>query len=129
MPIQCSNDCVCLDVVHSVYKNKVVYEKMPDGDLFPNKKEILHKQLRVKKWFRKEAISSVEEYVTSKNTVSKTRSVVFDKYSGRFYATYHSVEEVIKHLAPQPYKNQIGFSYDTKIYPAGPQVHEYKKRG
>lgn len=129
MSIVCTHDSVRLEIVHSVYKNKLVYEKMPEGELFPNKKEVLHKQLRVKKWFKKDGITSVEEYVTAKNTVAKSRSVVFDKYSGRFYATYHKMDDIMKHLMPQPYKNQIGFSYDTKVYPAGPQIHEYKKRG
>lgn len=129
MAIETTHDLVKLDIVHSVYKNKVVYEKMPEGDLFPNKKEILHKQIRVRKWFKKEAITSVEDYVTTRNQVSKNRSVVFDKYSGRFYATFHSADDVMRHIQPQPYKNQIGFTHDTKIYPAGSQVHEYKKRG
>lgn len=127
MTIRSSQDSIQLEVVHSVYKNKIVYEKMPDGELFPSKQEKLHKQIRVKKWFKKEAITSVEEYVTSKNTISKNRSIVFDKYSSRFYATFHNAEEVMRNIETQPYKNQIGFSYDTKVYPAGSQIHQHKK--
>jgi hypothetical protein len=67
--------------------------------------------------------------VTSKNTVSRNRSIVFDKYSGRFYATFHNAEEIMKSIETPHYKNQIGFSYDTKVYPSGSQVYEHKKRG
>jgi hypothetical protein len=129
MAVVSNNDSVMLEVVHSVYKKKVKYEVMPEGDLFPQEKEVLHKQIRVKKWFKKEAISSVEEYVTSKNTIAKNRCIVFDKYSGRFYATFHQLHEVVNKLEPQPYKNQIGFTYDTKVYTTGPQVHQHKTRG
>lgn len=121
-------ESVRLDVVHSVYKTKLEYEQMPEGELFPNKREVLHKQIRVKKWFKKEGITSVEEYVTARNTVSKSRSIVFDKYSGRFYATFHHPEEVMRSIETQPYKNQIGFTYDTQIHPTRSQVHEHKKR-
>lgn len=117
-----------LEVVHSVYKKKVEYEMMPEGDLFPQQKEKLHKQIRVKKWFKKDAISSVEEYVTSKNTIAKNRCIVFDKYSGRFYATFHHMNEVVNKLEPQPCKNQIGFTYDNKVHTARSQVHEHKTR-
>lgn len=123
-----TSESVRLDVVHSVYKTKLEYEQLPEGELFPNKREVLQKQIRVKKWFKKEGITSVEEYVTAKNRISKSRSIVFDKYSGRFYATFHSADEVMRNIETQPYKNQIGFTYDTKIYPAGAQVHQYKKR-
>lgn len=126
--IVCTADSIQLEVVHSVYKDKLEYERLPDGDLFPTKKEVFKKQIRVKKWFKKEAITSVEEYVTSKNTIAKSRSIVFDKYSGKFYATYHNPTEVMRNIEPQSYKNQIGFTHDTKIYPAGSQIHEYKKR-
>jgi hypothetical protein len=126
--IVATDESIRLDIVHSVYKNKIVYEKMPEGDLFPNKKETLHKQIRVKKWFKKDAIVSVEEYVTVNNKISKHRSIVFDKYSGRFYATYHNIDDVIKNLTHQPYKNQIGFSYDNKIHSTRSQVYQYKSR-
>lgn len=128
MAIRCTNDAVCLDVVHSVYKTKLEYETMPGGEEFPSKKEVLHKQLRVKKWFKKEGITSVEEYVTSRNTISNHRSIVFDKYSGRFYATYHNAEEVMRSIETQPYKNQIGFTYDTQIHSTRSQVYKPKKR-
>jgi hypothetical protein len=128
MGVVSNNDSVMLEVVHSVYKKKVEYETMPGGDVYPQQKEVLHKQIKVKKWFKKEAISSVEEYVTSKNTIAKNRCIVFDKYSGRFYATFHHMRDVVNKLEPQPYKNQIGFSYDTKVHSTRSQIHQYKTR-
>jgi len=128
MPVVHTNESIQLEVIHSVYKEKIEFEKMPEGDLFPVKKQKLVKQLRVKKWVRKEGIVSIEEYVTSKHKIAKTRSVVFDKYSAQFYATYHSVDEILNVLECRPVKNQIGFTYDTKIHTPRSQVHKYKGR-
>lgn len=128
MAIETTAEIVCLYVVHSIYKNKVEYEQMPEGELFPVKKEVFQKQIRVRKWFKKEAIISVEEHVTVKNTIAKNRSVVFDKYSARFYVTYHKPEDILNHIDVQSYKNPIGFTYDTKIHPTRSQIHQHKKR-
>lgn len=128
MAIVTTDESVRLEVVHSVYKTKIEYEKMEGGELFPERRDVLHKQIRVKKWFKKEGITSVEEYVTTKNTIARNRCVVFDKYSGKFYAAFHNVQEVMRSIETQPYKNQIGFTYDTKVHTPRPQVHQYKKR-
>ena len=109
MSISTTNEDICLQVVHSVYKNKTVYQKLEGGELYPEKKEMLVKQIRVKKWFKKEGITSVEEYVTARNEVSKSRSIVFDKYSGRFYATYHNATEVMKNIHARTHA-QVGFN-------------------
>jgi hypothetical protein len=122
------NDTIELNVVHSVYKTKTIYQKMEGGDLYPEKKEVLVKQIKVKKWFKKECISSVEEYVNSKNRISKKRSVVFDKFSGRFYATFHSPQEVIQHIASSPMNNPIGFRHDNNIHPTTTQVQQHRTR-
>lgn len=128
MPIETTGDSIRLEIVHSVYKSKVEYEILSEGEVFPNKKEVLKKQMRVKKWFKKECISSVEEYVTSKNKVARKRSIVFDKYSGKFYATFHSPEEIINKIEHNSCKSPIGFNYDNKIQPAGSQLRQHKKR-
>lgn len=65
------------------------------------------KQIHVRKWFVKDGITSVEEYVTKDDKISKIRSIVYDKYSGRFYATHHGADEVMRHLNP-PAKD-VGF--------------------
>ena len=122
------HDSVALDVVHSVYKTKTIYQKMEGGELFPERKEVLVKQIKVKKWFKKESISSVEEYVNSKNKISKKRSVVFDKYSGRFYATFHSPQDVIRAISAQPMNNSIGFRHDNNIHPTTTQIQQHRTR-
>jgi hypothetical protein len=86
---------------------------------------VLIKQLHVNKWFKKDGITSVEEYVTAKNTIAKNRSIVFDKYSGRFYATYHSASDVMNSITG-PNANQIGFRHDTQIHATRPQVYKHK---
>jgi hypothetical protein len=118
-----------LSVVHSVYKNKTIYQKLEGGELYPEQKEVLVKQIRVKKWFRREAIVSVEEYVNSKHKVCPKRSVIFDKFSGRFYATYHSPQEVLQHIDPKAPTNPIGFhKYDSNIYTPKSQVQQHRTR-
>lgn len=122
------HDSIQLEVVHSIYKTKTIYQKMEGGDLFPEKKEVLVKQIKVKKWFKKECISSIEEYVNSKNKISKHRSVVFDKFSGRFYATFHSPQEVLQAISTTPMNNPIGFTHDTNIHPSTSQVQQHRTR-
>lgn len=129
MPILHTDESVRLDIVHSIYRETIEFESFVEGELFPVKKQVLVKQMRVKKWFKKECISSVEEYVTKKNEIAKNRCIVFDKYSSQFYAAYHTVEDVMNILESRPNKNQIGFTNDTKIYTPRPQVYKYKKRG
>lgn len=119
-------DSVCLSIVHSVTKQKTVYQKLSGGEDYPEQKEVLIKQLHVRKWFRKEGITSVEEYVTAKNTIAKNRSIVFDKYSGRFYATYHSASDVMNSITPAVTTNQIGFRHDTQIHSSRSQVYKHK---
>ena len=125
--MQTTVDDIQLDIVHSVYKHKIVYEKLAGGESYPERKEILVKQIKVKKWFKKEAIVSVEEYVTTKNKVAKTRSIVFDKYSSKFYATYHNAEDVMRNISSRTRNTQIGFNNDTNIHPSGSQIQKHRK--
>ena len=123
--IQNVQDNICLSIVHSVTKQTTVYQKLSGGEEYPEQKEVLVKQLHVRKWFRKDGITSVEEYVTSKNRVARSRSIVFDKYSGRFYATYHSPDDIMQNILQS--SNPIGFRHDTQIHTTRPQVHEHKR--
>ena len=125
--IESVHDSICLSIVHSVTKQKTVYQKLSGGEEYPEQKEVLVKQIHVRKWFRKDGITSVEEYVTCKNTVARARCIVFDKYSSRFYITYHPVSDVIKSIHSTAV-NPIGFKHDTQIYSLRPQVRKYKKR-
>lgn len=122
------HDTIQVQVVHSVYKTRIVYQRLEDGELYHEKKEIVAKQIKVKKWFRKECISSVEQYVTSKNKIAKNRSVIFDKFSGRFYATFHSPEDILYNISSSSTSKPIGYSYDSNIHPSVSQVQQYKPR-
>lgn len=121
-------ETIALDVVHSIYKTKTIYQKIEGGELYPEKKEVLVKQIKVKKWFKKDCISSIEEYVNSKNKISKHRSVVFDKFSGRYYATFHSPQEVLRQMSTTPMNNPIGFNHDTNIHTSTSQIQQYRTR-
>lgn len=121
-------ETIQLNVVHSVYKEKIVNTTLPGGEIYPERKSVLVKQIRVRKWFRKDSITSVEEAVTSKNTRAKKRSVIFDKYSARFYEVYHTPGEIFEQLNSQKSINPIGYNtYDTKIHPIRSQVHQHKR--
>jgi hypothetical protein len=75
---------------------------MPDGELIPEKRETLQKEITVQKWFKRDGIVSVEEYVTSQNKIAKNRSIVTDKYTGRSYATFHSPNDIMRTIYPEP---------------------------
>ena len=102
---------------------------MPNGEEFPEKKDILVKQIRVRKWFKKEGIVSIEQYVTTKNTIAKNRCIVFDKYSNRFYNTFHSMTNVMTTVNNHSKTNQIGFTapHDTNFHSPQPPVHKHRK--
>lgn len=105
--IKLSKDNIRLSLVYPVYKQKTTYTKMPDGELIPERKEKLVKEITVQKWFKRDAITSVEEYITSKNKIAKSRSIVHDKYTGKSFATFHSPEDIMQ-IAEQT-KHPIGF--------------------
>lgn len=96
-----------LSVVHNIYESEIVKVKNPDKTHDYEKREKLVKQLHVRKWFSKEGITSVEEYVTNDHRISKSRSIVFDKYTSRFYATWHNPSEIMEHLSPV--SKSVGF--------------------
>lgn len=83
--IQLTRDNIRLSLVHQVYR-----------------KETLQKEITVQKWFKRDGIVSVEEYVTVENKIAKSRSIVTDKYTGRSYATFHSPEEIVRSICPEP---------------------------
>lgn len=101
-------------IVHQVFKMKTVYEKLESGEEYPEEKEVLVKELRISKWFQHDSITSIEDYVTEKNKVAKNRSIIFDRYSGKFYITWHSIDEVVSMLNKP--KQPIGFSNGNYIH-------------
>lgn len=122
------DELIELSIVHPIYKTKTVYQKMQSGEIYPEEKQVLVKQIAVKKWINKNAIGSIEEKVTAKNTIAKERSIIFDRFSQRYYETFHNPQHLIQTLNTTPMKNQIGFTYDTKIHTSRPQILKPKKR-
>jgi hypothetical protein len=129
MSIRTTAQSLELEVVHPIFRTETQYQRMPEGDEFPEQVQVLDRELRIRKWFRKDGITSVEQAVSDKHKIYKTRCVVFDRYSGRFYQAYHSIDDVMATLEGAPPKtNQIGFiHHDPTIYPRRPQIHEHKK--
>lgn len=118
--IACKGEGIELLMITPVYKSKIK-EVNVDGVKTAVEQQVLAKELRTKKWIRKDAITSVENYLTSRSTVSKTRSVIFDKYSGKYFATAHSTDNIIEVLTHvDSYSPKIGFkNYDNGIKISG----------
>jgi hypothetical protein len=123
-----NGDAVQFSVVHTVYKTKTVYREV-DGKKIPEIKEVLGKQICVRKWFRKDGITSIEESVTSANTICKKRCIIFDKYSNKFYELFHPAGHVIEQVERTVPKREIGFNHDTTVHARQSSVHQHKKRG
>lgn len=104
-------------LVYPVFKIKKIKIDTPDGPITQEVQK-LFKEIGVRRWFRKESITLVEEYVTSKFKVSKSRSVIFDKYSARFYNTFHSYNDVKSHLGLKNTQiKQKPIGYGSNFYP------------
>jgi hypothetical protein len=96
-----------LQLVRSVSKIVTVRTKTPEGTVEKEKKQVT-KETKIVKWLNKDGIVSVEPFISERNTIIKDRSVIFDKYSGQFYATWHSVEDIMKILEGQS-REAVGF--------------------
>jgi hypothetical protein len=105
------NDSIKLSLIHPIYKTTVVYTVDEGGNTVEVKHEKFIKEISVKKWFRKDSIDTVEEYVTSKNKVAKNRSIIHDSSSGTFYQTYHNPDELwfVLRKEPDQIDKNIGF--------------------
>lgn len=99
---------VCLALINPVYKKTTSYIKTTNGELIKGQKEKFHKETQVLKWIDLDAIVSIEEYITKKGEVAKSRSIIFDKYSNKFYATWHSVHEIIEAIEDRK-DDAVGF--------------------
>ena len=99
---------ICLLLVNPVYKKITKIVRTPDGKLVKEQKDKLQKETRVIKWVDRDAIISVEEYITRKGDIAKKRSIVYDKYTNRFYATWHTVNEILEVLEDRK-EHTVGF--------------------
>lgn len=80
-------------VVQRVYKT--IRYKVKDGDQVREvEDEVYVKEIYVRKWFIKDSITAVEQYINRSNKAAKTRCIVFDKYTGRNYPVAHSMDDV-----------------------------------
>lgn len=117
-------DDLQLSLLHPVYKTTITKNVAADGTIVPTAKEKLIKEIRVKRWFRKDGIVSVQEYITSKNAIATQRCVVYDRYSSQYYTVDHSVHHVRQSLIAQPSKNQIGYNV-SKISSSEPHLRKH----
>jgi hypothetical protein len=104
-----TNEDIQLSIVHPVFKTLRVKMKDEEGNIQYAEKEKLVKQLAVRKWFKKDGLTSVEQYVTTNNRIAKNRSVVYDRYSNRYFATFHSPDELWGYINEKKQK-PIGFT-------------------
>lgn len=111
-------DDVELLLIHPIYKTKKFHRRLENGETQHYEKQVVIKELRVHRWFRREGIVGVQDYVTSKNTIAKNRCLVQDKYSNQFFAVFHSVDEVRKAIKIKPTQIQ-GFQNVSQIQSRG----------
>lgn len=69
--------------------------------------QVVAKEFNSRKILRRDAITSVEDYVSSTHKVAKERAIIYDKYTNQHYAVNHSVDAIKARLFS--YKNKIGF--------------------
>jgi hypothetical protein len=101
-----------LTLVHPVYKTVTKISRCKQtGELMPQEQQKLVKELKVKKWFSPEQIGSVEEVVNTNNTISKTRSMIYCRFSAKFYITWHAPKDVIlqRSTLMKPQRSKIGY--------------------
>jgi hypothetical protein len=84
-------------LIHPIYKQLTVIKKTANGTIKEQKSK-LKKEIRVVRWINMDAITSIEQYITTKNTIAVRRSVIFDKDTGKYYATWHTVDSILTAL-------------------------------
>lgn len=94
-------------VVHEVYQTRKEFITVDGKQQVIEKRKLVKELFPIKSIF-KDAITSVDEAITLKNTISKTRAIIFDKYSQTFYLIDHSAASIRELLAHKP-KTKIGF--------------------
>lgn len=99
-----SHDCIQVTTIQTLYKTKKVKDKVIEEYV---NKEYFYKEIKVKRWCRKENIPVVQEYINSRNQVSKVRCMIYDRSTNTFHLLDHSPEQVIEAIER---KNKIGFN-------------------
>jgi hypothetical protein len=112
--IRTEQDDVELLLIHPIYRTRISHRTLDDGTKARIEKRVIIRELRVIRWFKRDAIVGVQQYITAKNTVAKNRCLVLDKYSSQFYAVFHSVDDVRLAIKSKP-KSIIGFNHVSKV--------------
>lgn len=122
--IKSTPDSIELTLIQSVYKR--VYRSKEGMD--PEEDLVLEKQVKVLKRFERTSIGSVEQCLTAHNKVSKTKCIVYDKFSGKFYEVAHSYEEVnFVVFGNEQSPNPIGFKNVNRIHTRKSQVQKRRR--
>lgn len=108
-----------LNLVHPIYKKKVTLSISPEGETVPLEIDVLVRELKIRKWFKRDSFSSIEQATTKNDRISKTRSVVYDRYSARFYETWHSDIEIMETLYESELKKNLSVGFINN----GSKVH------
>lgn len=115
MKIRTIGDSIELKLIHSVVKTV-------------RRKKIVEKEIAVPKWFPKDAIVTVESYLNEDNEIIKDRSIILDKYSGRFYSVWHSPEDILQVKYGQQTINPAGFKNGSHIQAGESPVRKSGRR-
>ncbi len=102
-------------LIYPIYRTETFFKASKSGAFAKYQKDVLFKEVKVHRWFRKESIIGIQEYVTTDNKIAKTRCLVLDKYSNQFFAVFHSVSDVRSAIRQFPPKTKIGFPYGGKV--------------
>jgi len=97
-------DTIELHVVHPVYKLR--RKRLPDGNIV--EEEIKVKEMSIRKWVPPDAIISVEEFVNNRNEVVKNKSIIYNRYEGKYFVVKHSTDEV-RNATHNHNVNPVGF--------------------
>ncbi len=119
--IKTIQDLIELKIVNPIYK--VVLQPVKDNRgrfvrddlkrIIKEEKQKFVKDLLIPHHFLKEGITSYGKTITSKNELAKKRSIVYDKYSARYYTVAHTTEEIHEALYKDEERVKIGFLAHT----------------
>lgn len=101
-------DKICLDLIRPIYK-QVKVKTVTDDNVVCEIKNKLIKEKKICKCLNKDAIVSVEQYITSKGVPAINRSIIFDKYTNQHYATWHKQKDIMNLLTDKKPVETIGF--------------------
>jgi hypothetical protein len=108
---------ITLDVVTSIYKNKLRplkdqlgrVVKDDTGKTVKGLEEVWHKDLKLKTIFYKNDIRLRGETLTRTDKIAKSRCIIFDRCSGKFFTVAHPLKEIEEILSKEESITPVGF--------------------